>query len=307
MSTSKIQTDANKAEVLLGIVMLAVSNALWQRDREAEANHGRDGLGELRYAVDSDIVKFFTDPKGNKKYLEIPGLLRDLTPSGTALKEEVQDHETATTILAQIMGHYIFLGSPHLGEKLIFPSTEREIDRLKEAIKADAYRSINRSHTEMVQAQSFLDNLIADYFRKKNTTPESFIEHSVRKLEVLYPAIFSKGPVREFKRLGDLLGSARSNHLYSAADVREIAQALSALEQEKQAEISAQAIPLGEIGFHQEVRGTKCEIGMLPWRVIHSAWQNAFADTSPEGGRSEEVTATDVDTFATIEWCNRWL
>jgi hypothetical protein len=267
-SHTTMTSEGKQPELLLGIVALAVINALWQRDHETLKSDDAPTLLPL-LAVDTDVVKFYSDPAKNSGYLHLPGLLDKEQTGGTG--REVRGPRE---VLSHIMGQFLFFGSDHLGARLLFPATWREIGRIRDAIASQASRSINESFANLRQARRYLDTLVRDYWRRSDATPRDFIETLRNRMADLYPAVFQEGAVREYKRLGDLFEGQRRNVLL-AAEIVELDQALTEIERE-----------------------------MAPCTAI---WKCCIQETSPQHERDERRALDDAETLATLELCNRWL
>jgi hypothetical protein len=296
----KSQT-CDQDDVLLGIVMLAVVNAMWQRDFSESDIDGNIAVKNI-FSVDTDIVNFFSQPASKTKYMQLPGLLGTPDSTGRARAAVKVDYPEA---LAQIMGRYIFSGSEHLGSKLMFPSTLNEVNRMVDIVREKAFEEIDKTHQKMISAQTTLNYLVSAYFREKESTLEKFFERFLTKMDKLYPAIFSDGAVREFKRLGDLFNPDRKN-FRSPHDLIELDQALRELESEKEADVVAAKFPPMNEVHHVDLLSD----GMLPWRILFNAWMSAIDSTIGTTSASPQRSAkakVDAEALATIEWCNRWL
>jgi hypothetical protein len=152
----------------------------------------QDKGGRVFYAVDSDIMKFYTSPTANRKYA-------NAFPS---------DPDTLET-LAWVLAHYIFYELTPGSPLLLIPPHDSEIQRVYLAVARDAALY----PFEIVDERSVVDSIFKEHGSDGNG--DVLAEELSRKAPNIVRFLYGRGtgPVAETQRFTGLVRRGRVRHI----------------------------------------------------------------------------------------------
>lgn len=188
-------TPKNVFEYIRAAAKLRLQLEPWRRDQRFTREEDN-----IFYAVDTDIVKLFSDPVGNKKYAAVfPG-----------------DEDKTSEILAWALGQFIFFRLTEDRPLLVIPPHHEEMDRVfagitKNALKEQAklcevWPNIAKYSQEYIQTQD--EDAFISALEKEPLDLVAFVQGGDR------------GPTAELSRFVEMLAGERLLHIERFVDRR---------------------------------------------------------------------------------------
>lgn len=257
------------AEILCGAYELALLTAHWQSDSAARKKSGRQ-----LYAVDVDILNFYSNPQDNSQYAAIVGLMPEDHPEA---------HQASILGIAEMLGRYFF--RPEDLPSVLLDSNLEEFGSIYEIVTNKYLQELSTTAAQLPHAETTLRRVVSEYLGAKNRTARDFVAEVAKRLKDMLPALYEPyNATREISRWAPLI-DIDNPRVIPATGVNEFRQALDS-------RFDSTCRPQG-----------------LSWPQILNAWQKAIALTSlpyPTDA-DQKKRETDISAMAELEWINRFL
>jgi hypothetical protein len=268
--TTMAELNTSPTEILCGAWELALLSAHWQSDRSAQ----QTGIRHI-YAVDVDILNFYSNPRRNAHYASIVGLMPE---------ESVSTKNGALLGLAEMLGRYFFRAQDT--PAILLEANYKEFSRIFEIVESKYLSELSTTVGNIDFQKRVVGELIAAYHKSPNKSARDFVAIVAEQLEKALPALYEPyNAIREMSRWAPLIDE-ENPRLLPAERVCEIAEAL-------------------ESRFDNS-----CRLQELCWTEVLAAWHNAIGGRADEDLVNDQSYIlrrdADADAMAQVEWINRW-
>ena len=262
------QSNLIHADILSGAYELALRTAHWQGDQALSAS----GV-DTWYALDVDVLNFYSNPKEHARYAALTGLLPELQRNAV---------NPALLGLAEMLGRFLFKDSER--PNLLMDACAEEFLDIYEIVSRKYFAELSTTARNVPHALTVLQKLVATYLKARSESPRSFVAKVAAQLAETLPALYGQyNATREIERWAPLIAAA-SERLIPASRLDAMAEALDA-------RFEADCKPQG-----------------LGWTEIQLHWQQAIEKTFPVGATAADLKkgAVDANAMAEVEWINRY-
>lgn len=210
MNASSI-TANEKLQLVLGALELSLLTGFAEVDRKFQT----EKQGTLLYVVDTDVFLQFANPKLTCSYLWLSGLL-----AGDAAMD-------ARLGLGEILGRFIFSKKFAPLPRFILRQIDDELDDVEDFSKTHAFDALSALQDGVAKGHNKFRGLLERFLKDKSKTAEQFVAAAAADLETTVSVLYGNyNPLRQYRRLAQLLGPRRIGDIALLDKVGEFATVL---------------------------------------------------------------------------------